>query len=127
MQLSTIDRVPKKLVMPSIWHLSIVIVWSLLLLQSKAHAISNNNSMVINSMTALSAQVCTGQTKITTCGKMRGSVDIVAGVGSPSTYSMDELAFIKDSGSVGGVSPSNFSGTGTASAGTPSNSATLMC
>lgn len=100
---------------------------SMALVPVSAIAVSNNNSMVVNTTTAYAPQLCTGRTKIDTCMKMVGSVGIVAGVGTPSLYSIDELAFIRDSVPVGGVSPSSFTGVGTASAGTPSNSTSLMC
>ncbi|MDK2123435.1 beta strand repeat-containing protein [Parachitinimonas caeni] len=95
---------------------------------TSAWAISNNNSLVTNSTTALSAAVCTGQTKISTCGKLRGSVDVVAGAGTPSLYSIDELAFVRDSGSVSGITPSFFTSNGVPSLGSGAvNSTSLAC
>ncbi len=93
----------------------------------QALAISSNNSIVVNSLTALPPAPCTGQTQIATCIKMAGTLNVVAGLSTSSPYSIDEIAFIKDSVPVGAVSPKNFTGSGTASAGTPINSSTLMC
>lgn len=95
---------------------------------TKTYAISANNSIVVNSMTALPAAACTGHTKIDTCVKMRGTVNVTAGIGTPSLYSIDELAFIKDGTAIAGIFPSPFTVSGVPSLGiSPVNSSTLGC
>ncbi|GGQ30292.1 hypothetical protein GCM10009411_32370 [Shewanella litoralis] len=90
-------------------------------------AISDNNAMVINTIRAIPATVCTAQSKISSCMKMNGSVEVAAGTGVPSTYSIDELAYLRDSTTVNGITPSTFTGNGIPSAGTAQNSGSLMC
>ncbi|UJF21566.1 hypothetical protein [Shewanella sp. OMA3-2] len=92
-----------------------------------AWAINDNNAMVINTIRAIPATACTAQSKISSCMKMNGSVEVTAGTGVPSTYSIDELAYLRDSTAVNGITPSTFTGNGIPSAGTAQNSGSLMC
>lgn len=98
------------------WRLGLL--WTAALLMSDAaFALSNNKAIVANSITALPAEACSGHAKIDTCVKMLGSVDIVAGVGTPAPYSVDELAFLQISTKVDGIAPSTFPSNGVSSIG----------
>jgi hypothetical protein len=85
----------------------IVLLWS-----TSAGALSFNKAVVVNTTEALAAVTCSGHDKIDSCIKMAGKLDVTTGTGTPSLYSIDEIAFVLDSTVVNGITPSSFSNVG---------------